>query len=136
VLAFDVEEQVKIFYTPGKGLTLYHKESQLVINPDSSITIEHKGGESIVELIGDTINIVSASQVNVTTQKVVVDHSDVVELGAGAAEKLVLGDSFLKLFNQHTHIGNSGAPTSPPIQPMTPLSHLSGKGGNPVVKTV
>jgi hypothetical protein len=118
VLAFDVEEQVKIFYTPSKGLTLYHKESQLVINPDSSITIEHKGGESIVELIGDTINIVSTSQVNVTTNKAVIDASS-IELGAGATEAVIKGNTFQTLFNAHTHVGNAGFPTSPPVVPLS-----------------
>jgi len=32
----------------------------------------------------------------------------------------------MKLFNQHTHVGNLGAPTSPPIVPMTP-AQLSQK---------
>lgn len=46
-----------------------------------------------------------------------------IDLGAGAAERLVLGDTFMALFNSHTHptgVGPSGAP----IQPMG-SSHLS-----------
>jgi hypothetical protein len=144
VIAYDEDEQMKVYYTPGKGLTIFHKESQVIINPDSSITIEHKDSQSIIELVGDTINVVSQNEVNVTstntvnitTENVVIDHSNTIELGAGAAEKLVLGDSFLSLFNSHTHLGNMGAPTSPPIQPMTPANHLSGKTGTPVVKTI
>lgn len=135
VLAYDVDEEMKIFYTSGKGLVIHHKESQVIINPDSSITIEHKGGESIIELIGSAINVVSQETVTVTSKKVVVDHTNVIELGAGASEKLVLGDAFLAYFNTHTHIANLGAPTSPPIVPMTAAQHLSGKGATPVVKT-
>ena len=72
----------------------------------------------------------------VTSQKVIIDHTDTIELGAGAVERLLLGDTFLTLFNSHTHIGNMGLPTSPPVIPMTPTQHLSGKTGKPVVKTV
>jgi len=136
VIAYDVDEEMKIFYTPGKGLNLFHKDSQIIINPDSSITIEHKGTESIIELVGSKINIVSREEVNITTKKVVIDHTDIIELGAGASERLVLGDSFQGLFNNHIHIGNAGLPTSPPIAPMLD-TFLSGRFvGKPIVKTV
>lgn len=136
VLAYDTEEELKIYYTPGKGLVITLKNSLINIAPDSSIVIEHKDTKSSIYLVGDEIQISSESTVNVTTKNVVIDHSETVELGAGASEKLVLGDSFMALYNSHTHIGNFGAPTSPPISPMTPVSHLSGKTSQPVVKTV
>jgi Type VI secretion system/phage-baseplate injector OB domain len=136
VLAYDVDEEMKIFYTPGKGLNIFHKNSQIIINPDSSITIEHADTDSIIELIGPQINIVARERVTVTAPNVTIDHTDSIELGAGAVEKLVLGDSFLTLFNTHTHLGNLGAPTSPPVVPMQPQIHLSGRGASPVVKTL
>jgi hypothetical protein len=136
VLAYDVDEEMKIFYTPGKGLNIFHKDSQIIINPDSSITIEHAATDSIIELIGPQINIVAREKVTVTAPNVTIDHTSTIELGAGAAEKLVLGDTFLTLFNSHTHIGNAGAPTSPPTIPMQSQLHLSGRGGSPVVKTL
>ncbi|MFM2010076.1 MAG: hypothetical protein RLZZ479_467, partial [Bacteroidota bacterium] len=117
ILLYDNDEQVKIFYTPNKGMNVFHKESQIIINPDSSITIQHKDTESIIELIGDTINIVSTSQVNVTTEKAVID-AGAIELGEGATEALIKGNTFQQIFNAHTHIGNLGAPTSPPIIPL------------------
>ena len=46
-----------------------------------------------------------------------------INLGAGADQKLILGDAFQSLFNQHTHPTGVG-PSGPPAQPMTP-SHLS-----------
>lgn len=135
VLVFDVDENIKIYYTPSVGLKITLQESNITINADKSITIEHADSKSIIELVGDKINITAQNTVTVTAQKVIVDHTDTVELGAGATEKLVLGDAFQTLFNTHTHIGNIGAPTSPPTKPMTPVEHLSGKGAKPVVKT-
>jgi len=90
---------------------LDYKENQINIKPDNNIVIKTKEG-------------------------VVIEHAKTIELGKGAAEKLVLGDAFMSLFNQHTHVGNIGIPTSPPMVPMTPALHLSGKGAEPVVKTV
>jgi hypothetical protein len=136
VLLYDVDEDMKIFYTPGKGLRIALLQSNLTINPDKSITIEHADSKSIIELNGENINVTSQTEVKVTSQKVIIDHTDTVELGAGAVERLVLGDTFLTLFNSHTHLGNMGLPTSPPVIPMTPAQHLSGKTAKPVVKTL
>jgi uncharacterized protein involved in type VI secretion and phage assembly len=49
-----------------------------------------------------------------------------IKLCAGASEKVVLGDAFLELFNQHTHPTGVG-PSGPPTQPMSASSHLSAK---------
>lgn len=42
-----------------------------------------------------------------------------IELGAGALEKVIKGETFMQFFNQHTHLGNLGAPTGPPQAPMS-----------------
>ena len=113
IIIYDTvtEGKLKIFFTEEKGLMLDYKENQINIKPDNNIVIK-------------------------TKDNVIIDHAKTIELGKGAAEKLVLGDSFLSLYNAHTHIGNMGAPTSPPVVPMTPVAHLSGKTSQPVVKTV
>ena len=41
-----------------------------------------------------------------------------IELGADAAEKVVLGDTFMEFFNSHTHPTGVG-PSGPPAQPMS-----------------
>lgn len=137
VLAYDTEEELKVYYTPGKGLVITLKSSLINIAPDSSIVIEHKDSKSSIYLVGDEIQISSENTVNVSTKNVVIDHSETVELGAGASERLVLGDSFKSYFNSHVHIGNLGAPTTPPTMPMldTLLSGMA-PGAFPVVKTV
>lgn len=122
ILMYDVDEEVKVFYTPGKGLNFFHKNSEIIINPDSSITIQHKDSESIIELVGGKINIVSTASVNVTTEKCVVD-AGTIELGEGATESLIKGDAFKAIFDTHTHAGAG----SPPLVPLPPsvLSKIS-----------
>jgi len=66
VFYFDEDEKIKCVYTKADGLKIFHKDSHITINPDSSITIEHKDTKSIVELVGPNINITANSQVNVT----------------------------------------------------------------------
>jgi hypothetical protein len=66
VLAYDVDEQLKIFYTPSKGVEIFLKQSHITINPDASITIEHANSQSIIELVGSDCNITTQANVNVT----------------------------------------------------------------------
>lgn len=129
---------LKIFFTEEKGLMLDYQSTQINIKNDKSVLIQTASGSSKVEILDDgTINITQAKDINVTTDTIVkltcndliVDHAGKIELGAGATEKAVLGDKFMTLFNSHTHVGNLGAPTSPPTKPMTPgeLSQMNVK---------
>lgn len=126
---------LKIFFTEAKGLMLDYQQTQINIKPDKSILIQTASGDSKIEIKDDgTLNVTQANNITITTDKdvnvkaknVIIDHASSIELGKGAKEKVVLGDTFMSLFNSHTHIGNLGAPTSPPISPMTP-SQLSQK---------
>jgi hypothetical protein len=110
IIIYDTvtEGKLKIFFTEEKGLMIDYKETQINIKPDK------------------TVNITTTDAVNVKCKDLIIEHSNTIELGKGAKEKVVLGDTFMKLFNQHQHIGNLGAPTSPPVAPMTP-THLSQK---------
>jgi len=126
---------LKIFFTEAKGLMLDYQETQINIKPDKSVLIQTASGDSKIEILDDgTLNVTHKNDINIKTDKavnvkakeVIIDHASTIELGKGATEKLVLGDKFMTLFNSHTHIGNLGAPTSPPIKPMTP-AELSQK---------
>jgi len=66
VIAYDEDEEFKIIYQPGNGIKIHLKDSHITINPDKSITIEHSSSESIIELVGDTCNIVTKSTVDIT----------------------------------------------------------------------
>jgi hypothetical protein len=118
VIVYDTitEGSLKIFFTEKKGLMLDYKGTQINIKPDKNI------------------DITTTTDINVKCNNMIVDQATSIELGKGAQELAILGNSFLTLFNSHTHIGNLGAPTSPPTLPMTPVQHLSGKGAIPSVK--
>jgi hypothetical protein len=119
---------LKIFFTEEKGLMFDYQQTQINIKNDKSVLIQTASGNSKVEILDDgKMNITQKGDITVKSDgKVIIDHSSAIELGAGASEKVVLGDTFMSLFNSHTHVGNMGAPTSPPTAPMTP-THLSQK---------
>jgi hypothetical protein len=88
VLFFDEDEKVKVVYTPAKGLEIFHKDSHILINPDSSITIEHRDSQSIIELVGSNINVTANSTVNITANS---------KIQAEANECVINGNSVTKL---------------------------------------
>lgn len=73
---------------------------------------------------GDSIHLKRSGNIEITAATKVVVKSPAVELGEGSLESLVNGETFQSFFNSHTHTGNLGAPTSPPMSPMN-SSHLS-----------
>lgn len=128
------EGSVKVFFTEEKGLMLDYKESQVNIKPDNSIIIQNPNGD-LVEITNEgrcTVTVSNDIEVNCqnatinASQKAKID-SPKIELGKTAAEAVIKGNTFQALFNAHTHIGNMGAPTSPPIVPLngSELSQVS-----------
>lgn len=139
-------ESIKVYFTENKGMIIDYAtqngSSIVNIKPNNSIEIKNPNGDSIIMLNDGNItfthsakfivNSTDNTEINckdaiVNCNNLVVDHSNSIELGKGAQEKVVLGDTFMAFFNQHMHIGNLGAPTSPPTVPMTAAQHLSKK---------
>lgn len=82
---------------------------------------------------GNTVELSAAGIViQDAHQNKIVMGSGGIQIGEGATQALVLGTAlksavtgFITALNTHTHLGNLGAPTSPPSKPMTldvPLS--------------
>jgi Type VI secretion system/phage-baseplate injector OB domain len=88
VLAYDNDEELKVFYTPAKGVEIYLKRSHITINPDASITIEHADSESIIELVGPNINITANSSVNITANSLIRGESTEVAMNGTSVTKL------------------------------------------------
>ena len=130
-------EGVKVFFTEEKGLMMDYATATgpttINIKPDNSVEIINTNGDSIIMLNDGNITMTHSANVNincadaiVNCENTIINHSSSIELGEGATEKIVLGDKMTALFNSHTHVGNLGAPTSPPTKPMTP-NELSKK---------
>jgi len=100
------------------GLVIAIDDRRYRLQPleEGEVALYTDEGDKVHMKRGGTIEIVAASMVKV--------DSPAIELGSGTLEKLVNGEAFQTLFNNHVHTGNLGAPTSPPMNPMTP-SHLS-----------
>ena len=86
-------------------------QNQITLDTSGVKIADKSGNEAVMDATGVTVK------------------SQAIKLGEAAVEPLVLGNQFLTLFNTHMHIGNLGAPTSPPAAAGTPAlpTHLSLK---------
>ena len=112
-LWYDVEAEpgtLKLFYTKKKGMVLSLG--------DAKIQLDTQDGGQLRVVIQ-----MGKDQIRMENNKVIVNSNN-IELGENAVEAVIKGNTFQAYFNSHTHIGNLGAPTSPPVVPSTP-NHLS-----------
>ena len=112
-LMYDTDAQpglLKLIYTRKKGLILGLG--------DATVQLDTQDGGQLRVVIQ-----MGQDQIRMENNKVVVNSNN-IELGENAVEAVIKGNTFQAYFNSHTHIGNLGAPTSPPVVPSTP-NHLS-----------
>jgi hypothetical protein len=112
-LIYDSESTpgpLKIFYTQKKGLNL--------ILGDAKIQLDTQDGGQLRVVIE-----MGQDQIRMENNKVIINSNN-IELGEAAIESVIKGNTFQTYFNSHTHIGNLGGPTSPPVIPSDP-THLS-----------
>ena len=112
-LMYDTDAQpglLKLIYTRKKGLILGLG--------DATVQLDTQDGGQLRVVIQ-----MGKDQIRMENNKVIVNSNN-IELGENAVEAVIKGNTFQAYFNSHTHIGNLGAPTSPPVVPSTP-NHLS-----------
>lgn len=129
-LMFDYQE-TQINIKPDKSVLIQTAsgDSKIEILDDGKINIIQADEINITSdadiiVNCENTNITSNSNVNIecinatisASAKAVVD-APAIELGEGAAEAVIKGNTFATIFNTHTHLTPVG-PSSPPIAPM------------------
>jgi len=79
-----------------------------------SLTVETSGNQD--QTVGGNLSINVSGTATISAPSGVTIDSTSIKLGSSAAMTLV-NDTFLDIFNAHFHVGNMGAPTSPPTVP-------------------
>lgn len=119
VLAFDKEEDLRMYYTKTSGLLIYLKGSLMNIRADNSILINHKDSRSTIELKGPDIDIItensttvsSPNNVTLNSQQVTVNGTK-VSVGANPIYKAVNGDILMALLDAMAVMIDAKTPTS------------------------
>jgi uncharacterized protein involved in type VI secretion and phage assembly len=121
--------------------------AQMIIDPDGSIssvdassntltlnaksntiTLEDANGNSLVmDSSGTTVKDSNGNKIEMAASGITVEGSQVVikgatvDIGDKGGEALIKGQTFLAMFNSHTHVVTApGSPSGPPIPPLTP----------------
>ena len=81
-------------------------------------------GETCIYDYAGNMVIIKAGEIEVKHTAKCVVNAPLVDVGSGTLEKVLNGETFQAWFNAHTHIGNLGGRTSPPIEQSIP-THLS-----------
>lgn len=100
----------------GGTLTVADKAgNKLVLDANAnSLTVETSGNQD--QTVGGNLTINVTGTATISAPSGVTIDSTSIKLGSSAALTLV-NDTFLDIFNTHFHVGNLGAPTSPPTIP-------------------
>ena len=103
-------EGIKVFFTEEKGFVIDYAtpDGSTVINVknDNTFEVTNANGDSIVMSNDGKLTVTATSETHINSPK--------IKLGEQAAEAIIKGDTFAGIFDAHVHIGNFGAPTSPP----------------------
>ncbi|HET7461550.1 MAG TPA: phage baseplate assembly protein V [Longimicrobium sp.] len=123
----------------GKSsLTIVFKGNTITLDDDGIRVEDTNGNKATQNADGTTVEDKNGNKVTQSATGTVVEdaNGNKVVMGAAgiqigsdsAAEALVLGTqfksmmaSFMAQLVAHTHVGNLGAPTSPPVPPLSPL---------------
>lgn len=89
VLVYDEDEDYHVAYTKTRGLQIYHKGSQFVLRPDSSIFIEHKDTQSAMEFKGQDIYVIANRDISITSKNKISVNSQTVHVNG---ETVYIGD--------------------------------------------
>jgi len=119
-LNVDPQGTVTLEEPNGARLTLDAEASEVVLEDSNGNTITMNSSGTVIEdSNGNKIEMaaagitIEAMQINVTGQQ--------VNLGGSAGEALIKGQTFLGMFNSHTHVCTGpGSPSGPPLPPLTP----------------
>lgn len=98
---------------PSQGNTVVQ------IATDGSFSVQHSTITMNLAKNGE-INITCTGPANIIAQGTTTVDGSTIKLGQNAVEAVIKGDTFKDIYNAHTHYGNLGVPTSPPLVVMDP----------------
>ncbi len=104
ILAMDGDSTLKILQTKKTGFTIEFQGSRINIAADSTITIEHKDSDSLIELHGGQIRTIANSLINNTAGSQILNQSRevwerglVTKLGENPIHSAVSGEHLFVL---------------------------------------
>jgi phage baseplate assembly protein gpV len=119
-MTIDPQGTVKVTDASGNTLTLDAENREVVVEDSNGNTITMDASGTVIEDSNGNKVHMAASGITVEGTKIVIKGS-LVDIGGAGGEPLIKGQTFLALFNSHTHVCTApGSPSGPPVPPLTP----------------
>lgn len=123
VLLFDPDENLTVIYQRSLGLQIFLKDSFFQISPDSMITIQTPNADSIIQMDGDTTNITTKNEVNVSAggkatvvaDEVIVNGQQTTKVGPGPYNHAMLAEPFWALMTTLATALDAKMPVTPGV---------------------
>lgn len=117
----------QVEFDGGIGPYVIQKSDHLRMTARKDVKIVIDGSQTYAAIRDREIVVKSgAGTIRMFDDRIVIDAGR-IELGSGASQKIILGDSFMTLFNRHTHPTSVG-PSGKPLEKMGD-EHLSQRRG-------
>jgi hypothetical protein len=123
VVEMNEEGSIALTGSDGATVTLDAAAGTLTIEDANGNRLEMtSSGIEATDATGNSISMTSGG-VEISASATIKISSTQVTVGTGGAEPLVKGQSFMSIFNAHTHNCTApGAPSGPPLMPLTPAA--------------
>ena len=123
VLLYDPDEELTAIYQRGSGFQIFYRGSFVQISPDSMITIQHANQDSMIQLDGDKLSIVTKNEINVSASaKVSINADEVIasgnqttKLGPGPYNHAVLAEVLFPLLQTMATALDAKMPATPGV---------------------
>jgi uncharacterized protein involved in type VI secretion and phage assembly len=121
-LTISPQGTVELTDAAGAKLTLDSESNQVILEDSNGNTVTlDSSGTKIQDSNGNQVEMAAAG-ITLKAVKIVLDGVQVHSGGAGG-EPLVKGQTFMGMYNAHTHICTApGTPSGPPLPPLTPAA--------------
>ena len=123
VLLHDTDEELTVIYQKSLGFQIYFKSSFIQISPDSMITIQHANQESLIQLEGDKMNIVTkneiaisaAAKVTINADEAIINGNNVTKVGGAPYSHAVLAEYLFPLLTSLATSIDAKLPVTPGV---------------------
>jgi len=88
VILYDSEKELNVIYQELSGFMIFFKESFIQITPDRMITLQHADSDSLIQLEGDVIRIVTKNEIEISAAAKVTVTGDEVEVNGKQTTKI------------------------------------------------
>jgi len=124
--------------TPTQSVVMDDIANTLTILSPGAVNVQAGGAVNVqgagvnIDSLGGVANMVGQGAANMEFAGAMIKRilsldviSNAIKLGDTASAVALVTEAFIQFFNTHTHNGNLGAPTGPPIQPATVAAHAT-----------